>query len=160
MLTFCSTKETHSSGVLTIIISKTYTYSLLLIKNIRKKDHIMKTVKSILLSSIIILSFIALIGCETESSDQISLRVTPNTARVRVRESMEFVATGFTDYTWSLLHTDIGVLSTTKGDKTVYTAVTSASNKIQVLTVTARAATTSTNTTPQPVSAEALITHY
>jgi len=120
----------------------------------------MKTITSILLSSILILSFIALIGCETESSDQISLRVTPNTARVRVRESLEFVATGFTDYTWKLSEPRIGVLSTTKGDRTVYTAVTSASNVMQVLTVTATAATTSTNTTPQPVSAEALITHF
>jgi hypothetical protein len=120
----------------------------------------MKTVISILICSIIISTFILLAGCETESSDQISLKITPNTARVRVRESLEFTASGFTDYTWSLSEPRIGVISTTKGNKTVYTAVTSASNIIQVLTVTARAATTSTNSTPETAHAEALITHY
>lgn len=124
-----------------------------------KENITMKTVKTILFSSIFIYIFIALTGCETESSDQIALQITPNTARVRVNESQEFVVTGFTDYTWSLSEASKGVLSTTKGDRTIYTAVAAldGSNSTQILKVEASAGGTTNSTT---ATIEALITHY
>ena len=82
---------------------------------------------------------IALTGCETESSDQASIQITPNTASMPVGSSLEFVASGWTDYTWSLVgtHANAGVISTKKGDSTVYTAVFELpTNQVQTLRVT------------------------
>jgi hypothetical protein len=64
-------------------------------------------------------------GCETEPSSQIALGISPNTVTLRVGESQEFVASGFQDYTWEIVTTGDdppGVLSTKKGDRTVFTA--------------------------------------
>jgi hypothetical protein len=119
----------------------------------------MKTLRTTLLVSIFGAIAIALTGCDTESTEQASIHISPNNARVRIHQSQEFVVTGFTDYTWSLSNNEIGVLSTTKGDRTVYTAVSSASNVVQVLTVSARVSIT-TNGAPLTTTAEALITHY
>jgi len=118
----------------------------------------MKKLLSLTLTSIIIVTFIALCGCDTEPSSQIALHITPNNARIRVGQSQEFIATGFTDYTWGISDPAIGVLSTTAGNSTIYTAVLQASNKVQVLTVSAKSLAGTTNAIT--ASAEALITHY
>lgn len=119
----------------------------------------MRSIKTRLLVGLFAAVVAILNGCDTEPSNQIAIHISPNNAQVKVHESQEFFATGFTDYTWTLSDTKIGVLSTTKGGHTVYTAVTSASNIVQVLTVTARLSL-DTNGAPITVSSEALITHY
>ena len=103
-----------------------------------------------------------IVGCETDSSDQVALTITPNHARIKVGESVTFKAGGFQDYTWSLSNPSIGVLSTKKGDTTVYTAVIAFSGEPQVLTVKATATRTVSSNSTQEVtaSAEALITNY
>ncbi len=103
------------------------------------------------------------IGCETEPSSQISIAVTPNTAELKLGESQEFIASGWEDYTWSLAKTNIGVLSTKTGDRTVYTAVTD-SNAVQTLTVSALSSTDGVAPGEDAnndgrISAEALIQH-
>lgn len=112
--------------------------------------------------------FMLLAGCETESSSQASIRITPNTARLGIGESQEFVATGWTDYSWELGDESAGVLSTKTGDTTTYTAVTAlaSSNTTQVLTCRGGStATTTTSTSNGTTSAantlhaEALIVH-
>jgi len=83
----------------------------------------MKTLFGILLAAIAV----TLAGCETESSEQTALTISPNNVTLRVGESQEFVASGFRDYTWEIvsdLEPKPGVLSTTKGDRTVFTAST------------------------------------
>jgi hypothetical protein len=111
-----------------------------------------------MLTSIIIATFIALCGCETEPTDQIALQISPNNAKLRVGQSQEFTATGFTDYRWELSDNKIGVLSTTAGSSTIYTAIVKASNEVQVLTVSATSLAGTTNSIT--ASAEALITNY
>ena len=109
----------------------------------------------------LVIALFALLGCETESSEQIAISITPNTATLSPGESQEFVASGWQDYTWSIRETDRerGVLSTSKGDRTVYTAV-SGTNDIVVLTLEANVRTTNTTSSGgSRVSAEALITH-
>jgi len=118
-------------------------------------------------------AMVLIVGCETESSDQISISITPNNATLRKGESREFIASGWRDYTWALSDPSIGVLSVTKGDRTTYTAVkgpASSTNEtltqILILTVNIpadNAGTTniSTNTVPgatELVNAQALIT--
>jgi len=119
----------------------------------------MKTLFGILLAAVAV----ALAGCETESSDQIAISISPNNVTMEKGESREFTASGWRDYTWSLSDTSIGILSTTKGDSTIYTAVSEApsnSSLTQVLSVTVNIASgTSTNspTGESLISAEALI---
>ena len=111
-------------------------------------------------------------GCETESSDQIAIAIYPNNATLSKGQSREFTASGWRDYTWSLSDTSIGVLSTTKGDSTTYTAVKGSSsadtNLTQILTLSISLADeststgTSTSATPvivETISAQALILH-
>lgn len=110
---------------------------------------------------------VALAGCETESSSEIAVSISPNNVTMTKGESRTFTASGWRDYTWSLSDTSIGILSTTKGDSTVYTAISEApSNSAlpQILTVTVNIASTTTGTTNSPtlageslISAEALI---
>ena len=107
----------------------------------------------------LVIALFALLGCETESSEQIAISITPNTATLRLGESQEFTASGWQDYTWSISPSDRGVLSTRKGDRTVYTAV-SGTNDIVVLTLEANVRTTNTTAGGgSRVRAEALITH-
>ena len=121
--------------------------------------------KSLLVCSAIGL-LVVLLGCETEPSEQIALSITPNTVSLRAGQSQEFVASGFEDYTWEIKKSGDarGVLSTTKGNSTVYTAV-SGTNGIVDLIVSANAQATRTNqndTDPPArgrVSAKALIQH-
>lgn len=85
----------------------------------------MKTL--LLLLGFATLPMLLLVGCETESSSQAQIQVTPSTATLNVGESQEFIASGWTDYTWSLSDNAIGALSNTKGDRTVYTALSTES---------------------------------
>ncbi len=109
---------------------------------------------------------VALGGCETESSDNISISISPNNVTMKKGQSQTFTASGWRDYTWSLEDNDIGILSATKGDSTVYTAIADApTNSILtlVLSVTATIASTSTDSSPvgntngSTVKAEAFI---
>jgi hypothetical protein len=125
----------------------------------------MKTLFGILLAAVAV----ALSGCETESSDQIAISISPNNVTMKKGESREFTASGWRDYTWSLSEPSIGVLSTTKGDSTVYTAVagptsTNEASLSQILVLTVDVATdgvtSGTNIVSSgSVSAQALITH-
>ena len=108
----------------------------------------MKQTMTLLLSIALMLPLLSLIGCETESSSQASITITPNSVTLGIGGSQEFVAAGWTDYRWSLSDTSAGVLSTTTGDTTTYTAVAalSSTNSVQVLTCTGGTTTTSTGT--------------
>jgi hypothetical protein len=119
----------------------------------------MKTFKLLLLSISLLLPLMGIIGCETESSDQASISITPNTTELDVGDSQVFTAAGWQDYSWSLSIENVGVLSTTTGDSTTYTAVLAlSSNTTQVLTVSANGNSgISSNATA--LTAEALITH-
>lgn len=127
----------------------------------------MKTLFTMLLAAVAV----ALAGCETESSDQIAVSISPNNATMAKGESRTFSASGWRDYTWSLTDTTIGVLSTTKGDSTIYTAVKGPTStnepslsQILILTVNIPSNDTgsTTNTVPGTggtVTSQALITH-
>lgn len=120
----------------------------------------MQKTLSTLLCAALIGTIAALTGCETDPTEQIALSITPNTARLRAGESQEFKAGGFQDYTWSLSKPELGVLSTTKGDTTIYTQVSSASSETQVLTVRASSTGASASNKVTTASAEAIITNY
>jgi len=128
----------------------------------------MKTLFYMILAAIVVV----LAGCETESSDNISISISPSNVTLAKGESQTFTASGWRDYTWSLnpADTTMGVLSTTKGDSTVYTAIKGAAEEnetetvflvltvnIPVDDVTEPTDTDSLNT--GNVSATALITH-
>lgn len=127
----------------------------------------------------IIMAFAAVLlmaGCETESSEQISIMITPNNITLQKGESREFIASGWQDYTWTLSEPTYGVLSTTKGDRTTYTAVKNPTDAdatlLQILTLMVNIASSSTPSASSPastnvisetlqnvVTAQALITH-
>jgi hypothetical protein len=148
---------------LTTSISETYTaINWDIPENPQRRVVPMKKLALLLFSISIILPLVGMMGCETDPSDQISITITPNTASLAQGASQEFVASGWTGYFWSLSNSSAGVLSTTTGDRTTYTAVTSlTSNTTQVLTVTVNtgSTTTTTNGTTSTATAEALITH-
>jgi hypothetical protein len=119
----------------------------------------MKTFNLLLLSMALLLPLMGMIGCETESSDQASISISPNTAELDVGASLVFTASGWQDYSWSISRPDYGVLSTTTGDSTTYTAVLAlSSNATQVLTVTANGDSGSSSNSAT-LTAEALIIH-
>ncbi len=121
----------------------------------------MKRIATLLFSATMLLTMLGLVGCETESSSQAAITITPSSVTLGVGASQEFVASGWTDYTWSLSNNSAGTLSTKTGDSTIYTAV-STSNITQVLTCSGGTVTTSgtdgTNGTTT-VQAQALIAH-
>jgi len=92
-----------------------------------------------------------LTGCETEPSDQAEVRITPASVTMRTGQSQEFTASGWQDYTWSLSDPSLGVLSTTKGDRTVYTATSALSSDgtTTMQTLTVKVNTSSTVNTPE-----------
>ncbi|MBT3193015.1 MAG: hypothetical protein HN341_10710 [Verrucomicrobia bacterium] len=120
----------------------------------------MKTFAMLLFSMTMLLPLIGLVGCETESSDQASVTITPNTATLAVGASQTFVATGWDGYTWALDDSSAGTLSTTTGDTTIYTAVTELGDTPQELKVSATSSSTSTTngTTTTTATGTALIT--
>ena len=110
-----------------------------------------------------LLALVATTGCETESSEQISISVTPNVTSLSPGESQEFTASGWQDYTWEIAESgdNVGVLSTRKGETTTYTAA-SGTNDVVVLRVSANVRTRGTNDVDNSSSrprAEAIITH-
>ncbi len=126
----------------------------------------MKTLCCMILAAVAV----TLGGCETESSDQIAISISPNNVTLAKGESQTFTASGWQDYTWSLTDASIGVLSTTKGDSTVYTAISGPSStnttlpQILILTVNIPADDVGGGTNAVPgnagnLSAQALITH-
>jgi hypothetical protein len=76
-------------------------------------------------------------GCETEPASEADIIVSPPSATVAYGGSVEFVASGWHAYTWSLEHPTWGVLSRNEGNSTVYTSIAKAdsleSNAVQVL---------------------------
>lgn len=111
-----------------------------------------------------------LTGCETESSDQIAISISPSSVTLAKGESQEFVASGWRDYTWHISQPSIGMLSTKKGDRTTYTAISGPVSTndtfTQVLSLTINVPDDSSyasNAVPNAsssVSAEAIIFHH
>lgn len=116
---------------------------------------------------VIALAAVAMVlgGCETESSDQIAVSISPSYVTMTEGESRTFTASGWQDYSWRLEgdEDNIGVLSTTKGDSVVYTALqnsaktngTSQQTLVVTVNVLADNVSGATNTN---VSAQSLIT--
>jgi hypothetical protein len=59
-------------------------------------------------------------GCEVESADQAQIGVTPSYAEVSMGGSIMLTASGWRDYSWSLSKTDIGYLSSQRGERVIY----------------------------------------
>ena len=99
-----------------------------------------------------------LTGCDLDSPDsatQADIVITPNHVNIGLHQSVEFVASGWYDYTWDLANNTWGTLSHRTGKSTVYTSVASTGG-VQVLTCSA--IITGTNGTAS-VTTEALIVH-
>jgi hypothetical protein len=126
-----------------------------------------------LLSGALAVGVGVLAGCETESAGKAEITVNPPSATVSRGQSVEFVASGWHDYTWELTNGDWGVLSRLTGDRTIYTSLYSpdsdatngsSGRAIQILKAkgVGRMQTTTTN---EPVSTatvplrEVIITH-
>lgn len=127
----------------------------------------MKTLFCMILAAVAV----TLAGCETESSDNISISISPNNATIARGESVTLTASGWRDYTWSLADTSAGVLSTTKGDSTIYTAIdgptsTNDTDQTHIVVVSVNVAGDGTSSatnvasldTTELVSAQALVT--
>ena len=68
---------------------------------------------------LVVVVCVLLAGCEAEPADKAQITITPASATLAYGESVEFTATGWRDYTWSLQDASLGTLSRTKGDSTV-----------------------------------------
>jgi len=75
-------------------------------------------------------------GCETKSSDEATVTVTPSAVQLRVGESQAFTASGATGYQWQLSSGNYGVLSANSGEQVVYTSTASVATTV---VITARA---------------------
>jgi hypothetical protein len=96
-------------------------------------------------------------GCESEKAvavRDVQIEISPADVTLTRGESVEFQASGWDGYTWSLRYEDIGTLSHKNGRTTRYTN-TGGSSTNQVLTVQARIS--GTNATQ--LSAQAVIRH-
>ena len=120
----------------------------------------MKTLFCMILAAVAV----ALAGCETESSDQIAISISPNNVTMKKGESRTFTASGWQDYTWEF-EDNYGVLSNTKGDTTTLTVIqgNSSTNTSLVKTLTVIALDEASDLTPgsnatHRVSAQAFIT--
>jgi hypothetical protein len=86
----------------------------------------MKTFLPALALTAILSGIILSTGCETESSTENNVRISPNTATLAKGESQEFTASGGYEYRWSLENGGIvdewGTLSVADGPSTVYTS--------------------------------------
>ncbi len=120
----------------------------------------MKRLSILLFGITLLVPLIGMVGCETESSDQRAVTISPNSVSLAKGQSQVFTAEGWQDYTWSLANSSAGTLSTKKGSTTTYTAVASlSSNTLQVLTVSVDKTWSGVTGTVSTVTAEALITH-
>jgi hypothetical protein len=120
----------------------------------------MKRLSILLFGITLLVPLIGMVGCETESSEQRAVTISPSSVSLANGQSQVFTAEGWQDYSWSLSDTSAGTLSTKKGSTTIYTAVASlSSNSAQVLTVSADNTSSGVTGTVSTVTAEALITH-
>ncbi len=100
---------------------------------------------------------IGLTGCEsdrTKSVRKARIDVSPHHATVRHGESVDLVASGWDEYSWTLKHDAYGALSHRTGDRVRYTRI-GGTNVVQVVTVNARISGTNANR----ISAQATIVH-
>jgi len=108
---------------------------------------------------LVVVVCVMLAGCEAEPADKAQITITPASATLAYGESVEFTATGWRDYTWSLQDASLGTLSRTKGDSTVFTS-RSTTNHISYIYATAQVAvsgggTNATATTTTEASGQA-----
>jgi hypothetical protein len=127
----------------------------------------MKTLIASLGTVFCALILIATIGCDTESADAQRVYISPAQAKVELNDTVVFTASEGYEYEWTLLNPSLGSISAHTGEQVVYTSLTDSSSsnyvaEIQVLAVTSiipGSGTSGTNTTDNPVRAEAYITH-
>jgi hypothetical protein len=94
-----------------------------------------------------------LFGCDLDTaSTSDSVSVEPSSATLAKGQSQEFVASGGYDYKWSLDDESAGTLSTRKGDRTVFTALSAPTGTVVTLTVTS----TIEGTAEEPATTNAL----
>jgi len=106
---------------------------------------------------------IAWVGCETQPVAS-NVTVDPPSATVGMGQSVTFTASGGFDYTWGLSDHTLGTLSTTTGDTTTYTSLSSpaeGSTAVQVLTVVSsiEGSANGSNAVPDEWTTEVYITH-
>jgi len=124
----------------------------------------MKRQNAIVTVGVMFLLALAMTGCETKSTDELEIRVSPARATIRQGETLELTASGWSKYRWSIADPYLGSLSPTTGE-TVYYYATAATNAVQVVTVvgtgTSSGGTVGTNATGTAanLTGEALITH-
>lgn len=70
-----------------------------------------------------------LAGCEVDSADQTTVKITPDYFELKRLESVQLTATGWDTYRWSLATPGIGTLSGTTGNTVTYTATDSGSEE-------------------------------
>ncbi len=68
-------------------------------------------------------------GCEVDSADQTTVKITPDYFELNRLESVQLTASGWSDYRWSLARPADGTLSTTTGNTVTYTAIASGSEE-------------------------------
>jgi len=105
-------------------------------------------------------------GCDSDSSSS-RITVTPASATISEGQSIEFVASGGYEYTWSLTEYSSGAepygrLSSKTGSRVTYTSLRNGSGaaEVRVLTVTSTIeGADATNSSPGEWTTEAYITH-
>jgi len=103
-------------------------------------------------------------GCEVDSATE-ELKVTPESARVKRGQSVEFHVTGGYHYRWSLEQESWGMLSSRTGDTTVYTSLYSPDTNevaVQVITVSSTIPGSAGGTTNAPgyeITAKVYVIH-
>jgi len=112
-----------------------------------------------------------LAGCDTEPVQDFTVSVSPQTVEIQKDQSVEFVASGATRYSWSInvssdteTNNPWGILSATTGDRVTYTSLREVDSSLDFvlrqLTVTGTLGTESvSNASARKVSATALIYH-
>ena len=124
--------------------------------------------KRIALSLLLVLSLasgLCFVGCETESGNENSVRITPAAAVILLNQTIELIATGGFEYDWTLAQEDWGTLSTRQGNRVLYTSKhdpgADAFTAQQVITVTStlNSAGGESNAVAYVKTAEAIITH-
>jgi len=124
----------------------------------------MKRPNALLTAASPILAALALTGCETKSTDELEVLISPARATIRQGETIELRASGWTRYRWSISDPYLGSLTPTTGE-TVYYYATAATNAVQIVRVvgtgTSSGTGTSTNAAGNAVdlTGEAYITH-
>jgi hypothetical protein len=125
--------------------------------------------KRITISLLVVLALIgglSFVGCETESASQNNVLISPRSAIILIDNTVELTASGGFDYEWSLEQEEWGTLSTTEGNRTVYTSAYDPAadtwQEHQVITVTSyinKNASKTNGLSGYAQTAEAIITH-